>query len=238
MSLFLFQTPKNSLRSWEPGIGNDLGATLGHPSPRAHFYLEGIMPKSSTSNLVKNTNQLITVSRDKKAITTSLLVSKFFGKRHDHVIRDIENLKKRDLPNFGEIEYTDSRNRKQPMYVMDRTGFTLLAMGFTGDKALEFKIKYIQAFDAMEAALIKQRDESVRLSYESKMVQFDDMFNKRFESIMKKMDQKIDNVNYGVACLKQSFDGFIKKSDSDWKELANGWKEMNKFSTELIKIIA
>jgi len=234
MSLFLFKNPKNSLRSWEPGIGNDLGARLSLPSPRAHFYLEDHM-----SNLIKSSQKaLITVSNKKKAITTSVMVAAHFKKRHDNVIRDIEELIKKGLLNFEESNYLNRQKKIQPMYEMDRTGFTLLAMGFTGDKALEFKIKYIQAFDAMEAALIKQRDESVRLSYESKMVQFDDMFNKRFESIMKKMDQKIDNVNYGVACLKQSFDGFIKKSDSDWKELANGWKEMNKFSTELIKIIA
>lgn len=39
------------------------------------------------------------------------------------------------------------------MYIMNRDGFSLLAMGFTGKKALEWKLKYINAFNEMERQL-------------------------------------------------------------------------------------
>lgn len=104
------------------------------------------------------TTNLVTI-QDKKAVTSSLQVSNSFEKRHDHVIRDVENLKK-DVPNFGEMfvesSYLDSFNRKQRMYIINRDGFTLLAMGFTGKKALQFKLAYIAAFNKMEEYLKNQ----------------------------------------------------------------------------------
>ena len=83
-------------------------------------------------------------------------IAEHFGKRHDHVLRDIETLGK-DLPNFGEMffdtEIPDSYGRPQRAYLMNRDGFTLLAMGFTGKEALDWKVKYINAFNAMEQEL-------------------------------------------------------------------------------------
>ncbi|ABL00725.1 Rha family transcriptional regulator [Pelobacter propionicus] len=69
-------------------------------------------------------------------MTTSLKVVEVFGKRHNHILRDIEKIK-HDLPDdaqpiFGLSEYVDPTGRTLPMYQMSRDGFTLLAMGFTG----------------------------------------------------------------------------------------------------------
>ena len=78
-------------------------------------------------------------------------------------MRDIRDLSKQleDVSNFGQMfhksTYPDSYNRRQPMYLLNRDGFTLLAMGFTGKKALQFKLDYIQAFNAMEAALAERQ---------------------------------------------------------------------------------
>lgn len=49
--------------------------------------------------------------------------------------------------NFQPISYIDSMNREKPEYLMTRDGFTLLAMGFTGTKAMQWKIKYAEAFE-------------------------------------------------------------------------------------------
>lgn len=93
-------------------------------------------------------------------VTTSLLVAEKFEKQHIHVLRDIDSLKK-DISNFGlmffESTYSDSYGRPQRMYIMNRDGFTLLAMGFTGKKAMNFKLEYIQLFNEMEQTL-KQLD--------------------------------------------------------------------------------
>lgn len=103
-------------------------------------------------------NDLVKITR-KQVICTSKDVSKNFRKRHDHVLRAIENMKK-DLPNFGEmffeIKTTDEYGRDQRAYLMNRDGFTLLAMGFTGKKALQWKLKYIAAFNEMEKILMQR----------------------------------------------------------------------------------
>jgi Rha family phage regulatory protein len=98
--------------------------------------------------------------RGETVLASSLDVARSFDKRHDHVMRTIKDLiaKRGDLsPNFGEmvhqIEIGSGAKRGARYYEMDRKGFTLLAMGFTGPKALEWKIAYIDAFDRMEAAL-------------------------------------------------------------------------------------
>ena len=87
-------------------------------------------------------------------VVSSKEVAEHFEKRHDHVLRDIENLAKKDVLNFGEMffedVYEDSYGRKQKCYLMNRDGFSLLVMGFTGDEALEWKLKYIEAFNMLE----------------------------------------------------------------------------------------
>lgn len=89
-------------------------------------------------------------------VTTSLLVAEKFEKDHKNVMRDIDNLIKYVLnfeQMFYESSYLDSYDRSQRMYVMNRDGFTLLAMGFTGKKAMNFKLEYIQLFNKMEQSL-------------------------------------------------------------------------------------
>lgn len=81
-------------------------------------------------------------------------LAKMFDKRHDHVLRDIKEAINKlpdsfTRPNFGESSYRNSQNKKQPEYLLNRKSFSLIAMGFTGKKALEFKMKYIEAFEAM-----------------------------------------------------------------------------------------
>lgn len=92
-------------------------------------------------------------------VASSRQIAENFEKRHDHVMRDIDAIKK-DIPNFGEMFFEttapDSYGREQRAYLMNRDGFTLLAMGFTGKAALEWKLKYIAAFNEMEKKLTEQ----------------------------------------------------------------------------------
>jgi Rha family phage regulatory protein len=82
-------------------------------------------------------------------------VADFFGKRHDHVLRDIRHLIVEGVPNFGEGSYTlpETGPQTHPCFDMTRDGFSLLAMGFTGKKALKWKLLYIGAFNKMESEL-------------------------------------------------------------------------------------
>lgn len=95
----------------------------------------------------------LVIMKERQAVTTSLQVAERFEKRHDHILRDVEGFKE-DVPNFGEMFFEgdepDSYNRPRKIYYMNRDGFTLLAMGFTGKEALRFKLDYINAFNVME----------------------------------------------------------------------------------------
>lgn len=91
-------------------------------------------------------------------VVSSRKVAEVFNKRHDNILRDIENIKSDLLKieeikweqNFIQCTYRDNRNRCYPEYLMTKDGFTLLAMGFTGTEAMKFKIAYIKRFNEME----------------------------------------------------------------------------------------
>ena len=107
-------------------------------------------------------NKLV-VMKNQQAVTTSLAVAQAFDKKHKHVLEAINN-KIDSAENsaqyknmFMESFYQDLSGKRNKMYYMNRDGFTFIAMGFTGRKADEFKLKYIQAFNAMEEQIRNQQ---------------------------------------------------------------------------------
>ena len=102
---------------------------------------------------------LVEVKRINKAemtVVSSLDVAETFGKDHKNILRDIRRLECSDefrRLNFEQSEYLNEQNHKQPMCYMTRDGFTILVMGYTGEKAMRFKEAYIKQFNAMEKTL-------------------------------------------------------------------------------------
>lgn len=89
-------------------------------------------------------------------VVSSRTVAEDFGKQHKHVIEAIENIKAENsavTSMFYETTYTAGTGKAYKMYLMNRDGFSLLVMGFTGKQALDWKIQYINAFNAMEKQL-------------------------------------------------------------------------------------
>lgn len=105
------------------------------------------------------TNELgIFISND-RPVVSSRDIARVFEKEHKNVLRDIQNLKcpeSFNALNFEPVTYEDTKGEMRPEYLITRDGFTLLVMGFTGDKAMQWKIKYIEAFNAMERELTIQ----------------------------------------------------------------------------------
>src|SRR5699024_3766440 len=100
-------------------------------------------------------NQLVFQNND-QIVTSSRNVARDFNKKHKNVIRDIRGLLKNEPTKrmFYETTYIHEQNNQEyKQYLMNRDGFTLLAMGFTGKKAIQFKLKYIEAFNKMEQKL-------------------------------------------------------------------------------------
>ncbi|MBU9747221.1 Rha family transcriptional regulator [Lachnospiraceae bacterium ASD3451] len=107
------------------------------------------------------------MNKEEVTVVTSLDVAETFEKRHADVLRDIERMEcseKFTERNFALSSYNDSSGKSNKMYFITRDGFTMLAMGYTGDKAMKFKEAYIRQFNAMEKALIgkmKEREKGI-----------------------------------------------------------------------------
>ena len=107
------------------------------------------------------------INKEEVTVVTSLDVAETFEKRHADVLRDIERMECSEEfteRNFALSSYNDSSGKSNKMYFITRDGFTMLAMGYTGDKAMKFKEAYIRQFNAMEKALIgkmKEREKGI-----------------------------------------------------------------------------
>ena len=106
---------------------------------------------------------------------SSLQVAEDFGKKHKNVVQTIENLMGTSAENsadlskmFLESTYADSYGRKQKCYDITRDGFSLLVMGFTGKEALDWKLRYIEAFNRMEQHIHLQYNAMQQLEMQAK----------------------------------------------------------------------
>ena len=111
----------------------------------------------------------------------SRFVAETFEKGHREVLRSIDQILSEDSGysdefnrcNFAPISYTDVRGRKQRCYAMTRDGFVILAMGFTGKKAAQFKEAYIKCFNEMEAhiaAMVSARHQFPKLTAQIRLL--------------------------------------------------------------------
>lgn len=159
--------------------------------------------------------------KENQAVTSSLDIAKNFDKRHDHILRDLDELKEGVTQKWGDLFWEDSYihpQNKQPyrMIYMNRDGFTLLAMGFTGKKALDFKLKYIQAFNEMEKQIKNQMDAS-NLSPELQMFHqlFQTLANQERETnALKQNNKRLENKVDGISEL-------LVMEQKDWRKEVN-----------------
>ncbi|WP_277934238.1 Rha family transcriptional regulator, partial [Campylobacter hyointestinalis] len=90
-----------------------------------------------------------------EVFATSHQIAEVFDKGHHNILRLISNLPNDEffMQNFQESFYINKQNKRQPCYNLTRDGFSLLVMGFTGQKAYRWKIEFIKAFNKMEAMI-------------------------------------------------------------------------------------
>lgn len=110
-------------------------------------------------------------NRDGIPVVSSRLVAEHFNKRHGDVLDKIWKIKEEIQPTEKSVgyfiltDYIDAKGESRKEYLLTRDGFTLTVMGFTGTKALEWKLKYIEAFNQMEAALAAQNQRLLPTTY-------------------------------------------------------------------------
>ncbi|HIX56806.1 MAG TPA: Rha family transcriptional regulator [Candidatus Anaerobiospirillum pullistercoris] len=116
-------------------------------------------------------DEVLVWDKDGQAVTSSRNVAAVFGKEHKNVLKDIERVigqlpkeQSSDLSSglfIGSVYKNDPNGRAYPEYLITRDGLTLLVMGYTGPKAMAFKLAYIRRFNEMERALAKQHEAQV-----------------------------------------------------------------------------
>lgn len=156
---------------------------------------------------------IILSTQNGEPVASSLDIAKNFGKDHRNVLQAIENKTAENsalLEMFHLTEYTTSQNKKLPMYLMNRDGFSFLVMGFTGKKADEWKLKYIAAFNAMEKQLATRstsllQDLSPELQYLIKLERQQNQQAKQLEQVNERLD---------AAC-----EAFSLSAGPDWKKI-------------------
>lgn len=118
----------------------------------------------------------LVILNNQAAVTTSLRIAEVFSKKHKDVLKAIDNLEIGGEELRHEMFFEDSyesRGKKYRLVIVNRDGFTLLGMGFTGKKATDFKIQYIRAFNEMEKRIKEEPSllptsprEQLKLMYE------------------------------------------------------------------------
>lgn len=112
------------------------------------------------SNTINNANEVQVINNNGELVVSSRKVAEDFGKPHNDVLKAIREA----IGGLGKISHTKEmfykttyihpqNGQEYPEYLMNRDGFSLVVFGFTGSKAFEWKIKYIEAFNAMEKKL-------------------------------------------------------------------------------------
>ena len=179
-------------------------------------------------------------------VVSSRQVAKDFGKRHSEVLRAIDdkieiNAILRSPKYFIESTYTDKSNRQSKEYLLTRDGFSFIVMGFTGKKADEWKIKYINAFNRMEEKIIKLNEvvKSLNEIIEKQQDQILELIDdfKRIEGCVGIRSKKVfDYTKY----IKEGLG--IRKADSNYKKIkqrilyefnASRWEELT-YQDEII----
>lgn len=167
--------------------------------------------------------------KNRQAVTNSLKVAASFEKRHDNTLRDIEQLKK-DVLNFEEMFFEskekDSYGRDRRVIYMNRDGFTLLAMGFTGKRALQFKLKYIDAFNQMEKAIKENQMqlpsdpmEILKLTFESQQ-----NTNKK----VKEVENRVSNLEENTVLSAGDYGYISRRINQRVDEVARGFGRLTK----------
>ncbi|MDP8512828.1 Rha family transcriptional regulator [Campylobacter coli] len=169
--------------------------------------------------------------KENKVFINSLDLAKVFNKNHKDVLETTKNQPQNDFTesNFILSTYKDKKGELRPCYNLTRDGFSLLVMGFTGEKAYKWKIEFIKAFNEMEKRLrnieyekhdklafrqslgYKSQLKQQKEKYENKIkaLQYD-LENKKELSFKRKLSKeellelrKILAKDYGILCIKE-----------------------------------
>ncbi|ELU1125956.1 Rha family transcriptional regulator [Campylobacter coli] len=179
---------------------------------------------------INNVNVVFEVVGD-EIFANSLQIAEVFEKDHSNVLKAIDKLPNDEFKssNFKYDSYFDKKSEQRRMINLTRDAFSLLVMGFTGEKAYKWKIEFIKAFNEMEKRLrnieyekhdklafrqslgYKSQLKQQKEHYENKIKALKyDLEHKKELSFKRKLSQKellelrkILARDYGILCIKE-----------------------------------
>ncbi|EGD3124380.1 Rha family transcriptional regulator [Campylobacter jejuni] len=184
--------------------------------------------------------------------TTSLDIAAVFNKRHDNIIAKIETFPKDSFTdlNFKASKYIDSTGRILPCYKITRDAFSLLVMGFTGEKAYKWKIEFIKAFNEMEKRLrnieYEKHDKLAfrqSLGYKSQLKQQKLKYENEIKALKYDLEQSKNNFKDKLNCILaknglyafdfKTFKNYALKLEKMLKDLKDDENKENKLLSRM-----
>ncbi|EAH5835199.1 hypothetical protein EBI22_07665 [Campylobacter coli] len=189
---------------------------------------------------------------DNAVYTTSLSVAEVFNKNHKNIIRKINEFPKDNFTklNFELSKYIDSTGRILPCYKITRDAFSLLVMGFTGEKAYKWKIEFIKAFNEMEKRLrnieYEKHDKLAfrqSLGYKSQLAQQKQKYENEIKALKYDLEQSKNNFKDKLNCILaknglyafdfKTFKNYALKLEKMLKDLKDDENKENKLLSRI-----
>ncbi|EAJ3595448.1 hypothetical protein C9736_07870 [Campylobacter coli] len=189
---------------------------------------------------------------DNAVYTTSLSVAEVFNKNHKNIIRKINEFPKDNFTklNFELSKYIDSTGRILPCYKITRDAFSLLVMGFTGEKAYKWKILFIKAFNEMEKRLrnieYEKHDKLAfrqSLGYKSQLAQQKEKYENEIKALKYDLEQSKNNFKDKLNCILaknglyafdfKTFKNYALKLEKMLKDLKDDENKENKLLSRM-----
>ncbi len=189
---------------------------------------------------------------DNAVYTTSLSVAEVFNKNHKNIIRKINEFPKDNFTklNFELSKYIDSTGRILPCYKITRDAFSLLVMGFTGEKAYKWKIEFIKAFNEMEKRLrnieYEKHDKLAfrqSLGYKSQLKQQKEKYENEIKALKYDLEQSKNNFKDKLNCILaknglyafdfKTFKNYALKLEKMLKDLKDDENKENKLLSRM-----
>ncbi|HFJ1649883.1 TPA: Rha family transcriptional regulator [Campylobacter coli] len=189
---------------------------------------------------------------DNAVYTTSLSVAEVFNKNHKNIIRKINEFPKDNFTklNFELSKYIDSTGRILPCYKITRDAFSLLVMGFTGEKAYKWKIEFIKAFNEMEKRLrnieYEKHDKLAfrqSLGYKSQLSQQKQKYENEIKALKYDLEQSKNNFKDKLNCILaknglyafdfKTFKNYALKLEKMLKDLKDDENKENKLLSRM-----
>ncbi|CAH1054053.1 Rha family transcriptional regulator [Paenibacillus pseudetheri] len=168
-----------------------------------------------------------------RPVTDSLTVAEVFGKDHKRVLQDIRGLEcseEFNQHNFVPIDYTDSRKRTYPKYIITQDGFSFLVMGYTGKEAARFKEMYIKQFNEMRDQLNNKPIDPLKLLMQAthNLLASQELIVGRVDEIEQKVEKQITLDSGQQRRLQQGINKKVCSIEPDKTERSELFRQLHK----------